>query len=163
MLLTFKMTFKRTNQGVFVHGPQLTYSFVHKMGVFVEKPQLTYPFVHQIGVFVEKLQMTYLFVHQTGVFVEKRQLVYLFVRLTDFLWRFSGGFSCRYEISLMWLATQKHGYMLRSRTSGISRISSAKGHLYGETPARRDAYIRKNTAFLLCFLVAGPRIELGTS
>ena len=100
MLLTFKMTFKRTNQGVFVHGPQLTYSFVHKTGVFVEKLQLNYPFVHKMG-----------------ISVEKRQLVYLFVHLTDFLWRFSGGFSCRYEISLMWLATQKHGYMRISRKS----------------------------------------------
>ena len=33
-------------------------------------------------------------------------------------------------------------------------------------PLRGDVfrvYKRKNTAFLLCFLVAGPRIELGTS
>ena len=34
----------------------------------------------------------------------------------------------------MWLATQKHGYMLRSRTSGIFRTCPPKGRFRGEAP-----------------------------
>ena len=93
------------------------------------KPQMIYLFVHKTGVFVEKAQMIYLFVHKIGIFVERSQRFACLSTKQTLSWRFSG----RREISLMWLATQKRGYMLRSRTSGTFRTCPPKGHFRGET------------------------------
>ena len=73
--------------------------------------------------------MIFLFVHKSVVFVERSQRFACLSTKQALLWRFSG----RREISLMWLATQKRGYMLRSRTSGTFRTCPPKGHFRGET------------------------------